>query len=87
MKSMTATEARKHWFRILDEVIEGETVVIEREGARLILQLAEPRELEEKIPDYQSLIRVKDVNQAGQWGWDWQGSPDGLVPQVDESGS
>lgn len=87
MKSMTATEARKHWFRVLDEVAEGETVVIERDGARLVLQLASPRELEGKVPDYQNLIRVKDVDQADQWGWDWQGSPEGLVPRVAEPGS
>jgi antitoxin (DNA-binding transcriptional repressor) of toxin-antitoxin stability system len=87
MKSITATEARKHWFRILDEVVEGETVVIEREGARLILQLAEPQELEGKVPDYRNLIQVKDVDQADLWGWDWHGSPEGLLPRVDEPGS
>ena len=75
MKSVTATQARKHWFRLLDEVAEGETVLIEREGARLILQLAGPRELEGKVPDYRNLIRVKDGDQADRWGWQWNGSP------------
>lgn len=77
MKRMTATEVRKHWFRLLDEVAEGEVVLIERDGARLVLQMAEPRD-SSKIPDYRGLIRVPDADEADQWGWEWDGSPEGL---------
>jgi antitoxin (DNA-binding transcriptional repressor) of toxin-antitoxin stability system len=84
MKRVSATEARKNWFRLLDEVVEGETVLIEREGARLILQLDETRDREERAPDYRGLIRVRDVDAADRWGWEWNGSPDGLEPKLYE---
>jgi hypothetical protein len=75
MKRVTATEAWKNWFRLLDEVVEGEVVLIERDGARLRLALGEPAESSEKIPDYQGLISVPDADSADQWGWEWDGSP------------
>jgi antitoxin (DNA-binding transcriptional repressor) of toxin-antitoxin stability system len=81
MKRVTATEARKNWFRLLDEVLEGEVVLIERDGARLVLKLVDQGEPTERIPDYQALIRVKDVDEADEWGWEWDGSPEGLHPR------
>jgi antitoxin (DNA-binding transcriptional repressor) of toxin-antitoxin stability system len=87
MKRVTATEARKNWFRLLDEVAEGEVVLIERRGARLRLALAEPAEPSEKTPDYRGLIRVPDVDSADQWGWEWDGSSEGLRPRQAEPGS
>jgi hypothetical protein len=87
MKRVTATEARKNWFRLLDEVVEGEIVLIERDGARLRLALAESVELSERIPDYQGLIHVPDSDAADQWGWEWDGSPEGLRPRQSEPGS
>jgi antitoxin (DNA-binding transcriptional repressor) of toxin-antitoxin stability system len=81
MKRVTATEARKNWFRLLDEVVDGEVVLIEREGARLVLKLVDQGEAAERIPDYQGLIRVKDVDEADQWGWEWDGSTEGLQPR------
>jgi hypothetical protein len=38
MKRVTATEARKQWFRLLDEVAAGEVVVLERKGRQLVLR-------------------------------------------------
>ena len=84
MKRLTATEARKNWFRLLDEVAEGEVVLIEREGARLLLQRAEQGEPSVKIPDYRGLIHVPDIDKADQWGWEWDGSPEGLRPRRTE---
>ena len=81
VKSVTATEARKNWFRLLDEVAEGEVVLIEREGARLLLKRAEQGEPSAKIPDYRGLICVPDLDEADQWGWEWDGSPEGLQPR------
>lgn len=77
MKRMTATEARRHWFRLLDEVAAGEEILIERDGARLVLKIADLQG-PAKVPDYQGLIRIPDADQADQWGWEWDGSPAGL---------
>ena len=84
MKRMTATDARKNWFRLLDEVIEGEVVLIERGGSRLLLKLVDKGESAERIPDYRALIQVKDVDEADQWGWEWDGSSEGLQPRRTE---
>ena len=81
VKRVTATEARKNWFRLLDEVAGGEVVLIERDGARLVLQLAEQEEARTKTPDYRGLIRVPQAEEADQWGWEWDGSPEGLRPR------
>jgi antitoxin (DNA-binding transcriptional repressor) of toxin-antitoxin stability system len=84
MKRMTATDARKNWFRLLDEVIEGEVVLIERGGSRLVLKLVDQKEPAERIPDYRALIQVKNIDEADQWGWEWDGSSDGLQPRRTE---
>jgi len=81
MKRMTATDARKNWFRLLDEVVEGEVVLIERDGARLVLQLAEQGKPIAKVPVYQGLIQVTDTDEVDQWGWEWDGSSEGLQPR------
>jgi hypothetical protein len=85
MKRMTATEARKNWFRLLDEVVEGEVVLIEREGARVMLKLVEQGESRAEIPDYRGLIEVPDPDELDQWGWEWDGSPEGLRPRRTET--
>ena len=38
MKRLTASEVRKNWFRVLDEVAAGEGVVLERKGQWLVLR-------------------------------------------------
>jgi len=81
MKRVTATEARKNWFRLLDEVAEGEVVLIEREGARLLLKLAEGGEPAVKVPDYRGLISASDIDDADKWGWEWDGSSERLWPR------
>lgn len=64
MKRVTATEARKNWSRLLDEVAEGEVVLIERKGARLLLKRAEQEEPSARIPDYRGLIRVPEADKV-----------------------
>lgn len=86
MKRITPTEARKNWFRLLDEVVEGEVVLIERDGAKLILKLEEPVAPLAKAPDYNGLIRVPDVDEADQWSWEWEGSPEGIRPRSVRTG-
>ena len=76
MKHVTASEARKHWFTLLDEVAKVEIVAIQRNEHTLILR-AEKRKA--SIPNYKGLIGGKDLENADKWGWDWSPSK-GLVP-------
>lgn len=85
MKRVTASAARKNWFQLLDEVVQGEKIVIERRGRRIVV-LCE--DLEEAIPhkgapDYSTLLQVPDADEADQWSWNW--SVDGLELQEKES--
>ena len=73
MKRVTVSQARKNWFRLLDEVIDGETVVMERHGARILLQRDCRTQGEPALPalDYSSCLRVRHVEKADGWRWDW----------------
>jgi hypothetical protein len=71
MKRVTASEARKNWFRLLDEVAAGEVVVLERKGRRLVLRLEEPPE-KRPVPDYSQLIQVVG-DELEDWTWEWTG--------------
>jgi hypothetical protein len=71
MKSVTASEARKNWFTLLDEAAAGKTIVIDRNGKRLILRSETSRS---KPPSYHGLIGGKGLNEADQWSWDWTAS-------------
>ena len=85
MKHVTATEARKSWFRLLDEAAGGELVVIEREGVRLVLQRQDQgHPIQHGLPSYEGLIRADHVERADQWSWDWRGLEDALVFQSRE---
>ncbi len=81
MKRVTASEARKNWFRLLDEVARGEKVVIERQGRRILVVREEPKEAKarEAVPDYRKLIEAPQVDEADHWSWNWSG--DGLELQ------
>lgn len=70
VKHVTASEARKNWFKLLDEASNGESIVINRNGKSLVLRL-EARKKTEKIPDYRKLIQVPDADNADKWGWKW----------------
>jgi hypothetical protein len=73
MKVITASEARKNWFRILDEVSAGEVVVIERRGKRVVLREEKPsKRAYSHLPDYKKLLIVKHPEQADQWRWEWE---------------
>jgi|SRR5687767_705375 len=85
MKSVTESEARKNWFGLLDEVLKGEVIAIERKGRRLILKLHEKKAV---IPDYSGLIDFPDADDSDMWGWEWKG-PGKLryLPSRDPAGS
>lgn len=81
MKAVTATEARKGWFRLLDEVVEGEVVVVDRHGV-----LVELRRLDRngdagwQPPEYDRVLRVAEADTADRWGWDWDADTGQLCP-------
>lgn len=80
MKRVTASDARKNWFRILDEVASGEVVVVERAGRRILIQREGPAKGDEVTTDYADLIHAPAVDEADQWGWNWDESSGGLGP-------
>ncbi len=81
MKRLTASEVRKNWFRVLDEVAAGEVVVLERKGQRIVLRREDKKTAKSKqqVPDYSRLLRVPDADQADRWSWDWQGPGQDLM--------
>ncbi|MBW3660696.1 MAG: hypothetical protein KY397_03580 [Gemmatimonadetes bacterium] len=82
MKRVTASEARRNWFRLLDEIVAGETVVVDRDGVRVVLRReGEARESARDVPDYEDVLRVPEADQADRWGWEWEEG--GLRPRED----
>lgn len=77
MKRVTASEARRSWFRLLDEVAGGAVVVIERAGRRIVLR-REDEAPNADAPDYSSLIEVPSIEDADRWGWEWSPDASGL---------
>ncbi len=73
MKHVTASEARKNWFRLLDEVAQGQVVALERNGKRIVLRSEEDEAAPTKVPDYRPLLRVPEADAADGWSWEWVG--------------
>ncbi len=77
MKHVKASEARRRWFQLLDDVIAGEEIMIERRGQRIVIraegQIAEGG----AVPDYSEVLKAPCVDDADQWSWDW--SEDGTL--------
>lgn len=85
MKRITASEARRNWFQLLDRAAAGEVVLIERNGRRIVLRREEEGERSAAVPDYRTLIRpVGDVEGADRWSWAWDSSA-GLHPHETDS--
>jgi hypothetical protein len=86
VKSMTATEARRNWFRVLDEAVEGEVIVVERKGRRIIVRRDDSVAdgAGSSRPDYRNLISVPDLEHADTWGWEWNGDNGELVSTARE---
>ena len=81
VKRMTASDVRRDWFRVLDEVLAGETVVVERGGRRVVLRVADESGggARQAPPDYRDLLRG-NVDEADQWSWEWAGSEEDVEP-------
>jgi antitoxin (DNA-binding transcriptional repressor) of toxin-antitoxin stability system len=84
MKRVTASDARKHWFRLLDEVASGEVVSIERAGRTILVQRAPSPRCRDGVPDYSSLVRAPHAEEADRWGWEWSGASSELMPREDD---
>lgn len=81
MKRVTASEARRNWFRLLDEVLDGEVVAIIRKGKRIMIRRENAtRNVREVLPDYGSILEVRDAEHADTWGWDWPGPEKEVTP-------
>jgi antitoxin (DNA-binding transcriptional repressor) of toxin-antitoxin stability system len=74
MKQVTASDARKNWFRILDEVASGQIVVVERHGRRIVIQRQSERPARGGAPDYATALRTTEADNADTWGWTWRES-------------
>jgi len=81
MGNVNATDARKHWFRLLDEALNGEVIIVQRRGRRLILRREESDKNRKgsESPQYKNLLRVPNADHADRWSWEWRGSRNGLV--------
>lgn len=86
MKQIAASQARKEWFRLLDEVLAGEVVVIPRRGRKVVLRRYEADEIAEPPPQYGALLAVPDADRADEWGWEWEEAEGELVPRGKEPG-
>ena len=80
MKRVTASEARRNWFTLLDEVANGEVVAIIRKGTRIILRRDKSVPSKNDRPHYHRILRVKDADRADSWGWAWTES--GVKPRA-----
>jgi hypothetical protein len=78
MKHVSASDARKNWFKLLDEASNGEVIAIQRNHKQLILKLQKRKPA---VPSYKGLIDCPDADDADRWGWEWKG-PGRLVPKM-----
>lgn len=85
MKRMTASEARRLWFRLLDDVAAGEVVAITRNGRRIVIRREELTDAApQELPEYGTVLRVPDADGADRWTWDWNGPEGGLTLRDEE---
>lgn len=87
MKRITASDARKDWFRILDEVAAGEVVIIDRNGQTIQIRRCDDSRAM-PVPDYRDLVRVPEgAEEADRWGWEWSGEEGAELRPVEDDPS
>ncbi len=74
MKTVKASEARKHWFRLLDDALRGEVIAVVRRGERIVLRREELNDTRtaKNSTQYKKLLRVPRADEADQWSWEWR---------------
>ena len=84
MKRVTASQARREWFRILDEVAAGEVVIVDRKGRSIQIRLLDPPSDAHAAPDYSGILAVHErADDADRWGWEWTEDGEDGLQQVD----
>ena len=76
MKTVTASEARRHWFQLLDEAAAGHVIAIDRNGTKLVLRSDKRRKAKATTRKF---LSGDDIENADRWGWAWD-SAGKLVP-------
>ena len=68
MARYTATDARRHFFQLLDAAEQGEEIVLERHGVRFKLMLEESSssKLQKKV---KPLLTADEAVLEGNWTW------------------
>ena len=74
MKHVKASEARKQWFRLLDDALRGEVIAVERKGQRVVLRREELSDTKKSKGSghYKRLLRVPRADEVDQWSWEWR---------------
>ncbi len=74
MKKVTASEARRQWFRLLDDAAQGEVIVVLRKGRRIVLRREDVGRATALSPAsrYRRLLRVPRADEADRWSWEWK---------------
>lgn len=86
MKRVTASQARREWFRILDEVAAGEVVIVDRKGLSIQIRRVDPSSGRQDIPDYSGILTVHEPPQhADRWGWEWSEEREEALRPVDRA--
>ncbi len=73
MQHLSATEARQHFFELLDRAAQGEAVFIDRRGLTLKLVRGESSQKKKKSSSIEYRAHIHSpVDQSDQWSWDWK---------------
>jgi prevent-host-death family protein len=65
MKHVTASEARKNWFKLLDEASNGESIAINRNGKNPVLRLQREEAKRFRITAKSSRHRTQTMQTVG----------------------
>ena len=80
MRRVSAADARKDLYRLLDEVAAGEVVMIPWAGVECRIERLPDGAEQPALPDYSDCIRVTpDAERADTWAWTWRATGD-VVP-------
>lgn len=85
MRRVTASEARRNWFRLLDDVAQGAVICVERGGRRIVLRRESDLAEGPACPDYAQFLQVPDLEEADRWGWSWSEANGELEPEEEDS--